>query len=188
MGRGMATMTAIPVTLVTKDATHDDLTDAAYSEIFAELRQAHSLAQLCQLLRSQFSRALWNKYERGEAPLSRQMRSELRVAVGLPPLPPTLEEVAATVNPDALVVKVGEEAPHSVVLVGTSKTALICVNGTIWAKDTTEATEASVTKVTRSQRRRYVRPTATEAQEARRLAVRASWWAVIEAGLTALEG
>lgn len=181
-------MTAIPVTVVTQKATHDSMTDSDYAEVFAELREQHSLAQLCLLLQSKFSRALWNKYERGEAPLSRQMRNELRAAVGLPLLPPTIEDIAATVDPNALVVRVGEEAPHSVVLVGTSKTALICVNGTISAHDTTESLEAHVTTVTRAQRRRYHRPVATEVQEARRAALDVSWQAVIEAGLAAMEG
>lgn len=176
-----------PVSIITRNATADNLTDSDYGEVFAELRQQHSLAQLCVLLRSKYSRALWNKYERSDMQLTRTMRNELRAAVGLPVLPPTLEEVAATVNPDALVVKVGEEAPHSVILVGTTKTALICVNGVIWAKDTTETLEASVTKVTRPLRRRYVRPVASDAQEARRLALDVGWQEIIEAGLKALE-
>ena len=185
-----------PVTLVTRDATLDNLSAADYRGIYDELRgrdaatggYAVSLDKFVTLVTSAYSKAQWSKYHNGDTALTRQMRNELRAAVGLPVLPPTLEEVAGTLNPDALVVRVGDEAPHSVILLATQKSLSIGVNGTIWAKDTTEATEASVTKVTRSQRRRYVRPTATEAQEARRLAVRASWWAVIEAGLTALEG
>ena len=77
-------MTDLPVTVVTQNATHDDLTDSDYAEIFAELRQQHSLAQLCELLRSQYSRAMWNKYERGDGALTRPMRSELRAAVSVP--------------------------------------------------------------------------------------------------------
>lgn len=38
-------MTTIPVTLVTQNATHDDMTDTAYAEIFAELRQQHRLCR-----------------------------------------------------------------------------------------------------------------------------------------------
>ena len=180
-------MTDLPVTVVTHNATHDDKTDSDYAEIFAELREQHSLAQLCTMLQSQFSRALWNKYERGELPLSRTMRNELRAAVGLALLPPTLEEVAGTLNPDALVVRVGNAAPHTAILVGTSKSALICVNGAISAQYTTKPPDASVTKVTRSLRRRYHRPVATEVQEARRVALDLGWQEIIEAGLKTLE-
>ncbi len=180
-------MTDLPVTVVTQNATHDSMTDADYSEVFAELREQHSLAQLCTLLRSKFSRAQWNKYERGETALSRTMRNELRAAVGLPVLPPTLDEVAATVNPDALVVKVGSEAPHSVILVGIAESLTIGVNGCITALYTTEPLEAPVTSVTRALRKRYHRPVASEAQEARRVALDVSWQEIIQAGLTTLE-
>lgn len=180
-------MTNIPVTVVTQNATHDDLADSDYGEIFAELREQHSLAQLCELLRSQYSRAMWNKYERGDAPLTRTMRNELRAAVGLPTLPPTLEEVAATIDPDALVVKVGDGTPRSVILVGTPKSLSIGVNGAIWAKDTTTQLDPPVTPATSSQRRRYHRPVATLEQERRKQALGVGWQAVIEAGLKALE-
>lgn len=180
-------MTDIPVTVVTRNATQDGLTDSEYAEIFAELREQHSLAQLCELLRSQFSRALWNKYERGGMELTRQMRNELRAAVGLPVLPPTLEEVAATINPDALVVKVGDETPHSLILLGTSGSLTIGFNGTIVARYTTAPLDPLVTSVTRAQRRRYHRPVATEAQEGRKQALGVEWKDVIEAGLEALE-
>lgn len=180
-------MTDLPVTVVTRNATADNLTDSDYGEVFAELRQQHSLAQLCVLLRSKYSRALWNKYERSDMQLTRTMRNELRAAVGLPVLPPTLEEVAATVNPDALVVKVGEEAPHSMILLGTAGSLTIGVNGCITARYTTTPLEAPVTPVTRAQRKRYHRPVATEAQEARRVALDVGWQDIIEAGLKALE-
>jgi hypothetical protein len=180
-------MTAIPVTVVTQHATHDDKSDAEYAEIFAELREQHSLAQLCTLLRSKFSRAQWNKYERGETALTRTMRNELRAAVGVIVLPPTLDEVAATINPDALVVKVGSDTPHSVILVGIAESLTIGVNGRITAQHTTEPLEARVTSVTRALRRRYHRPVASEAQEARRVALDVSWQEIIQAGLRALE-
>ncbi len=176
-----------PVSIITQNATRDDMTDADYGEIFAELREQHSLAQLCELLRSKYSRALWNKYERGDMQLTRTMRNELRAAVGLPTLPPTLEEVAATVNPDALVVRVGSDTPHSVILVGTAESLAIGVNGCISARYTTEPLEAPVTSVTRALRKRYHRPVASEAQEARRVALDVSWQEIIQAGLTTLE-
>ena len=49
--------------------------------------------------------------------------------------------------------------------------------------------DSHVTEVTRkgAQRRHYARPTATEAQNNRRLALGAQWREIIDAGLAALE-
>ena len=54
------------VTLVTANADADELSADDYREMFDELKQGHSLSQLVALIGSQFSRALWNQYERGE--------------------------------------------------------------------------------------------------------------------------
>ena len=121
-------MTAIPVTLVTRNASADSLTDADYGEIFAELRQQHSLAQLCELLQSKYSRALWNKYERGETTLTRTMRNELRRAVGLPLLPPTVAEAAAAASPDAAVWQVGTGPAEHVIMVASPEPLTLHVN------------------------------------------------------------
>lgn len=101
--------------------------------------------------------------------VSRQSENRVRLAVGLSPLP---APVSVDPCPDCGSVHHarcnGNDGP--VIVLGS----------------TDKVVKASAAP--KRKRRRYVRPTATEAQEARRLAVRASWWAVIEAGLTALEG
>ena len=184
-------MTTIPVTLVTQNATHDDMTDTAYAEIFAELRQQHSLAQLCELLHSKYSRALWNKYERGDMQLTRQMRNELRAAVGLPVLPPTVAEAAAAASPDAAVWQVGTGPAEHVIMVASPEPLTLHVNGAVSAASGTAPCRQNgdVTEVTRTgrKRRQYTRPVATVTQNSRRLALGAGWREIIEAGLSALE-
>ena len=189
-------MTAIPVTLVTRNASADSLTDADYGEIFAELRQQHSLAQLCELLQSKFSRALWNKYERGDMQLTRQMRNELRAAVGLPVLPPTVAEATAGASPDAAVWQVGQGPAEHVILVASPEPLTLHVNGAV-----SVASDAAtmpclpvVTSVTTGRRRarKAPRPFVSKWQEARQKClysqgIRASWRDIIDAGLDALE-
>lgn len=111
------------VTTLTGNATQDDLTDAQYREIYDELRTGHSLEGLRELIGSEFSRALWNQYERGEKALNRAMKSELRRAVGLKIRPPTVTEaVEAHADPDAEVVKVGTGPATRVVLLDGGET------------------------------------------------------------------
>lgn len=181
-------MTIVPVTFVTQHATADSLSDADYRDIYEELRNvAGSLDKFVALTGSRYSKALWAKYHNGEASLNRTQRSELRVAVGLAALPYTVEEAAGTADPDALVVRIGDDKPHSIIMVATRKELEISVNGAITAKETQGAPIARVTSVTRRHRKHYVRPVATEAQEERRAATGVSWREVIEAGLTAVE-
>ena len=189
-------MTAIPVTVVTQNATHDSMTDSDYAEVFAELREQHSLAQLCTLLQSKFSRALWNKYERGELPLSRTMRSELRVAVGLPLLPPTVAEATAQASPDAAVWQVGQGPAEHVIMVASPEPLTLHINGAV-----SVASDAAtmpclpvVTSVTQGRRRARSapRPFVSKEQEARQKClysqgISANWREVINAGLDALE-
>ena len=53
------------VTLVTANANADELSADDYREMFDELKQGHSLyVAVGGLIGSQFSRALWNQYER----------------------------------------------------------------------------------------------------------------------------
>jgi hypothetical protein len=58
-------------------------------------KRVMSLDAFVTAVRSTFSKAQWSKYHNGQAPLNRTMRNELRTAVGLPLLPPTLAEVNA---------------------------------------------------------------------------------------------
>lgn len=174
-----------PVTLVTRDATLDDLSTQDYRDIYDELRQDKSLGAVVALLNSEFSRAMWHQYEHGERALNRTMRNELRRAMKLPLLPPTVAEATAQASPDAAVWSVGEGVPEHVIMVSATPVTLH-VNGNVQ----TVLQTSNVTGVTRhlQPRKRYVRPCIPETYS-KRLAglVGVSWQDVIEAGLAALE-
>lgn len=184
----------ITVTTVTRNATRDDLSADDYRDIYRELRQydeqarryAVSLDKFIGMIGSQFSKALWNKYDHGEKELNRDQRNELRKAVGLTLLPMTISEATADVDPDAEVVKVGDGTPQKVILLTSCEPLTLTVNGEIEADPLT----SHVTEVTRPLRGRkpIIRPVASIDQNKRRMAVSASWGEIIEAGLKALEG
>ena len=104
-------MPVTPVTLITRDATLDDLSAADYKDVYDELRgrdpvtgaYAVSLDKFVTMVTSAYSKAQWSKYHNGEATLTRTMRNELRRAVGLAPLPPTVADATAAASPDAAV-------------------------------------------------------------------------------------
>lgn len=188
------------VTLVTRDATLDDLSASDYRDIYDELRglgvvpgreYALSLDQFLALVRSAYSKAQWSKYHNGETKLTRAMRNELRSAMHLPLLPPTVAEATAAASPDAAVWQVGEGAAEHVIMVTTHRPITLHVNGAVTAVDDTAQHPASVdvTGVTRTvaPRRYYARPAASAAQNERRLRLGAKWAQIIEAGLDALE-
>ena len=188
-----------PVTLVTRDATLDDLSVADYRDIYDELRgrdpvtsaYTMSLDKFVTLVTSSYSKAQWSKYHNGEATLTRTMRSELRRAVGLKPLPPTVAEATAAASPDAAVWQVGSGPADHVIMVAGYEPMTLHVNGavSVASKAPDVPQNARVTAVTRTERsrRHYARPTATEAQNNRRAALAAKWQEVIDAGLAALE-
>lgn len=136
-------------TLVTKDATLDDLSTGDYRDIYDELKAGRSFGAVVTLLDSQYSRAQWAKYDAGETPLNRIMRNELRVAMGKPPLPLTIAEATAQASPDAAVWSVGEGVPEHVIMVGDTPVTLH-VNGVV----STVAPDSHVTEVTRARRTR----------------------------------
>ena len=152
------------VTLVTRDATLDDLSVADYRDIYDELRQDKSLGAVVALLQSEYSRAMWHQYEHGERALNRTMRNELRRAMGRPLLPPTVAEATAQASPDAAVWQVGEGVPEHVIMVSNAPVTLH-VNGSV----STVLQTSNVTGVTRGkfQRKRYFRPCMPEEHEER---------------------
>lgn len=184
----------ITVTTVTRNATQDDLNAEDYRDIYRELRQydeqarryAVSLDKFIGMIGSQFSKALWNKYDHGEKELNRDQRNELRRAVGLTLLPMTIAEATADVDPDAEVAKVGEGAPNRIILLTGCEPITLHINGEIKA----DPLASRVTSVTRSLRGRkpLIRPVASIEQNRRRMAVSASWAEIIEIGLKTLEG
>ncbi len=189
-----------PVTLVTKDATLDDLSASDYRDIYEELRErdpqtgayAVSLDKFVTLVTSQYSKAQWSKYHNGETQLTRTMRNELRRIVGLPLLPPTVADaVTAVTSPDAAVWRIGAMPAEHVIMVTTSEPLTLHVNGsvTIAAEHTEHAENALVTAVTTPVRvRRHVyRPIASDAQNQRRLTIGVTWQEIINAGLLYFE-
>lgn len=192
-----------PVTLVTRDATLDDLSAADYRDIYDELRgrgtlpgqeYSVSLDRFVTLVTSQYSKAQWSKYHNGETQLTRAMRNELRRAMGLPQLPPTVAEATAGASPDAAVWSIGDGPAEHVIMVTTQEPLLLHVNGSVSSvsvasRPSITTQDAHVTGVThtKSQRRYCARPAASAAQNLRRAALGVKWTAVIDAGLKLLE-
>ncbi len=182
------------VALVTRDATLDELSLSDYLEMCEELRPVDpktgnklSIDKFIARIGSQWSKPLWHQVIGGEKNLNRSQRNELRAAMGLPLLPPTVAECTAQASPDAAVWRVGEGVPEHVIMVG-SEPVTLHVNSDVSVVEP----ERHVTGVTTGQvRRKYrVRPWVSESQERRFLAlpVRSTWGEVIEAGLTVKEG
>ena len=138
------------ITRVSKDASQDNLTESDYRDIFAELRDGISLAKFCVLVSSSFSPATWNKWELGRLPLTRTMRQELRRGVSMVALPPTLAECVANVDPDAEVVRVGEEPVRFVILTGAVGRLSLRLNGSVTLAGD-KAPEPLITSVIRAQ-------------------------------------
>lgn len=144
---------------VTANASHDDLTDQDYRDIYAELRTGRSLRQFIALIGSGLSAARWSQWEAGARPLSRQMRQELRAAVGLAELPPAVAEAMAAVEPDADIWQVGTGTADRVMLIARPGPISFHWNGDGPEEIEQAPTRAAVTPVTRPGRRyRYWRP------------------------------
>ena len=93
------------ITLLTS-AADDDLSAGDYRAIYDELRARCSLRAFVAELASGYSIAWWSKYEHGALDLTRPAMRELRRAVALPDLPPTIPEITADpalVSPTAAV-------------------------------------------------------------------------------------
>lgn len=201
------TVNEIPVTLVTANATQDDeprnrgYTDEAamYREIYAELRQNLSLDKFVDMLGSQYSKAYWSKYERGVTEVTRQAKNELRRAVGMPELVPTVTEAMADVGADAEVWRIGDnETVHRVVKIATYEKVTLELNGIVEVRNQAESPVTTVTSsveanaesakvLEKSPRTGVSVSRATVEQNERRQQLGASWRDVIEAGLRALE-
>lgn len=170
--------------LLTHDATLDDLSAADYVDIFAELRQNNSLADVVALMQSALSRATWNNYEHGKCSLSRQMRNDLRRAVGKELLPMTVNEAVGAASPDATVWSVGDGIPQHVIMVDDNPVTLHVNGGVTVAQNPPTVTEIRP-QVTR---KAYIRPCVPLAYAERLQALQSvSWLEVIEAGLEEFE-
>ena len=148
-------MTAVTVVTVTKNATVDEYTEEDYRDMYGELRDNHSLAEFIALVGSQYSRAQWSKWENGTGKLNRRMRTELRIGVNEPELPPTVAEAVSVASDDAEVVQVGTGQPDRIIMASSkSEPMTIHLNGGIVATaQQAVAPERRVTTVTRPVRR-----------------------------------
>jgi transcriptional regulator with XRE-family HTH domain len=148
-------MAMTSVTVVTRNASTDDITDDDYRDIFCELREQHPLRQFARLAQTGYSIAWWSKFERGEVELTRAARNELRRAVGLPALPLTIGEAAAIADPDATVYRVGDGVPDVVILAAHRAPLVMSLNGALNVVEDVPS-NPRVTTVTRATRRKSV--------------------------------
>lgn len=94
----------VAVTRVTGQAvSSEELSEQDYMDIFREIRERCSLREFSRYIGSTVSFAWWGMYERGQRALTQERRNELRRAVGLPLLPPAVDQVLAAVDPDAVI-------------------------------------------------------------------------------------
>lgn len=196
--------TELGVTVVTANAGQDGLTDADYREIYDEVRgfdaesgkYRMSLEVFVGLVQSEFTRAAWSNYHLGKMRLNRTMRSELRRAVGLPALPPSVAEAVAGVDEDATVVRVGDDdLVRRVVLLAGSEPMTVSWNGTVsaWAgtvttQDLPAPVMRHVTTVTRARKGVFVPTGVFDRVNAVRQRRGLSWAQVLEAAEAALAG
>lgn len=186
MGEAMAVM------VITRDGALDALHPDDYREIYDEIRQYDaatnrygvSLDKFVALVKSAYSKTAWWKWHEGELEITRQMRNELRRAVGMPEMNLTIAEAVAGVDANAEVVQVGSDTPRRVVLVGTDEPITLHINGAVvafaeadMAADTLSAGKAVVTSVTRRLARRSVSlpMTVFERTNGARLSAGLSW-------------
>lgn len=145
------------VTVVTRNADADDLTDSDYHDIYVELRGQHTLREFAALSQTRYSIAWWSKIEHG-ADLTREARNDLRRAIGLPMLPLTVAQATASATPGAVVYQVGSDPATRIILVGHPAPVTMRLNGKL---DVSEdlgqlALQSHVTEVTRPRNRRAI--------------------------------
>jgi len=144
------------ITVLTSGAASaETLIDADYREIYDELRARGSLDAFVRTVHSQYSKAWWSKYERGELTLTYLARQELRRAVSLPALPPLVADVMAEhLSPDVTIYLIGEDTAGVVdrsiwVREGVTEPLIFQLNGNLQIVSADPAPKALVTGVTR---------------------------------------
>lgn len=108
---------------LTRNAGVDSLSDQDYMDILEELLQTHTLRELVVVLKSQYSFGHWASMRKRERAILRPAKNELRVAMRLPPLPPTIAEAMAIVDENAEVYRTGQETPNRVHLYNLAESA-----------------------------------------------------------------
>lgn len=147
-------------TLLTSNASQDDLTAETYREIFEELRGDGSLRRFCAMVGEPEHRiAWWSKYARFLVELGPDEQNILRRAVGKKDRPPSMRVIADTaIDPDATVWLVGDPQPASrVVLVSRPGPVSLHLNDSAVTADFGQpeypSVRADVTGVTRKRQR-----------------------------------
>ena len=160
----------------TANATQfQDESDEEYRIIYQELRKTLTLRKFVEYIGSSMSHATWDKYDKDPKMLTRRMRQELRRAVKLPPLPPTVQEAISDVDADATVAVLDETAGDlNLVVLGN-------LEDERWLR------LISIPNRPARVRGKMARPVADERQIERRAALDVSWREVLEAGLAILE-
>lgn len=134
------------VTVVTDTQSRtDDLTEQDYRDIYTELREKLSLRQFIAQLDSTASPSWWSQYEAGGKELNWEKKNELRRAVGLRLLAPTVA-LACSDSPDATVYQVGTGISNRIVKIAQNapEALNLHINGSV----SISACNASVTPVT----------------------------------------
>jgi len=187
---------ASTVTLVTQDAAQaenaciDGYNDASqmYREIYDELRENTSLAKFVVVVQSSRSRAWWSKYERGLLDLDRTAKNELRAAVGLEPLVPSVTNALAHVHPDAQVWRIGDnDVAHRVVTLCTDREIALRANGVVEVLSGVKTPENACNRRYAQKRAPVYRPVLPVAMKQRIADSGHSVEELIEAGLKTLE-
>lgn len=176
------------VTLVTDAAGRgDNLAEQDYRDIYQELREKRSLADFVALTQSTVSRSWWSQYEAGGKALDWQRKNELRRAVGLEELAPSVAATVAHVAANAAVWQVGTGVADTVILVTPDHPAglLLSVNGEVHIAEPVSLDNRSagnVTGVTAASRARRnsaaiggLRLETRAAHDARRRAAGQTW-------------
>jgi hypothetical protein len=109
--------------ILTANSTQDEYTDLQYRDMYEQLRspegQRLSSRAFVRHINSSLSHAMWEKYDKNPSTLTRRMKNELRTAMQLPLLPPTIEEVLSGIDPDATVMVLDEtESSLELVVIG----------------------------------------------------------------------
>lgn len=134
------------ITVVTDAQSRtDDLTEQDYRDIYTELREKLSLRQFIGRLDSTASPSWWSQYESGIKELNWERRNELRKAVGLRQLAPSVQ-LACADSPDATVYQVGEGVSDRVIKIAQDapERLNLHINGSV----SISSSNASVTPVT----------------------------------------
>ena len=134
------------ITVVTDAQSRtDDLTDQDYRDIYTELREKLSLRQFIAQLDSKASPSWWSQYEAGGKELNWERKNELRHAVGLRLLAPSVI-LACADSSEATVYQIGTGASNRIVKItqNAPEALNLHINGSLMAFDN----NARVTPVT----------------------------------------